>query len=250
MSFHDIGSEVGHESTDELARLFFNEDHNVTKERFFLSCCGSWMDELVIAKADGTYQVTYEVLWETIKRIYSLSKCTTNDDPSLISWILPDLPQASLMDPDSNNFQAMGIDGKYKACLMDFWRDIFKACEEGSSGSQKYENDEETKRPAKRQRRLGSTCSASSGYTNLIKGRYKLPAVYLMISLYEEIGAAADWTKLCDLAHELPSTFKTFVESDVLAGLALVGLVNIQTGNLLAGLSASDLIWEYFLGME
>ena len=205
------------------------------------------MDELVIARPDGANQVSYAVLWETLKRIYTSSKCTNNDDPNLVSWILPDLPQASLMDLDPNNFHAMQINGKYKAQLMDFWRDLFNACEEGSSGLQNYENNEKTKRPAKR-RRLGST--ASSGYTNLIKGRYKLPAIYLMISLYKEIGAATDWIKLCDLAHELPSAFKTFVENDVLAGLALVGLVNVQTGNLLAGLSASDLIWEYFLGME
>lgn len=207
------------------------------------------MDELVVSRADGTNQVTYRVLWETLKRIYVSSKSTNDDDPSLISWILPDLPQASLIDPDSNNFQATVDNGKYRARLMDFWRDTFMTCEEGSSDPENKENDEKSKRNVKR-RRLGPTRSACLGYTNLIKGQYKLPAIYLMISLYKKIGVATDWMKLCDLAHQLPSTFRTFVENDILAGLALVGLFNIKTGNLLAGLSVSELISGYYSGME
>ncbi len=207
------------------------------------------MDVLVISRADGANQITYKVLWETLKRIYVSSASKKNDYPSLVSWILPDLPQASLIDPDSNNFQAAGADEKYRVRLMDFWRSFFKACEEGSSAPQNNENDQKSRRNAKR-RRLGPTRSASLGYTNLIKGQYKLPAIYLMISLYKDMKVVTDWMTLCELAHQLPSTFKTFVENDILAGLALVGLVNIQTGNLLAGLSASELITGYFSGME
>ena len=233
----------------DCARLFFNESHHVTKERFFRVCCRTWMEELFVCTADDTGKVTYEFLWKTLTRIYISSK-NAEDSSSVITWILPDISPTSFVDPNSNANHDVGNEGKYRASLMNFWSELFKAFDdEYPAASQNYENDKKRKRANKR-RRLGPNRFTPLGFKNLLKGRYKLPAIYLMISLYKQIGIADDWLTLCDLAHKLPSIFKTFAENDILAGLALVGLAEIGTGKLLAGLSASTLITEYFSGIE
>lgn len=233
----------------DCARLFFNESHHVTKERFFLVCCRTWMEDFFSSRADDTNKISYEILWKILKQIY-LSSRSTEDSPSVIRWILPDLPYRTFTDPNANENQEVWTEEKYKACLMEFWRVLFKACEDGSSlSSQNYGNDSKNKRSTKR-RRLGADRFASVGFKNLLKGSYKLPAIYLMISLIKATGIAMHWSDLCEFAHELTAVFKTFAGNDILAGLALVGLADIGTGKLLKGVSASKLIATYFSGIE
>lgn len=148
---------------------------------------------------------------------------------------------------------------RYTSFLMEFWRDLFQMCDNNgsavssSSSSSQDESaviDENTKRPSKR-RRLGLHRSSSGvGFTSLLKGRYKLPAVYLLVSLLKETGVASNWDRLCLLAHGLPTIFKTFAESDIRAGLALVGLAGISTGQPITGLSTSALFTTYLSRVE
>ena len=232
----------------DCARSFFNQSHDMTKEKFFQVCCHTWMEDFFLSRADDT-KVSYGLLWKMLKQIYVSSR-STEDSPSVIRWILPDLPHLTFSDPNLNDNQNAGTDKKYKERLMNFWRVLFNACEDGSSTSLKFfGNDTKSKRAIKR-RRLGPDSFASAGFKDLLKGRYKLPAIYLMISLIKATGIATDWLDLCDFAHELTSTFKTFAGNDILAGLALVGLADIGAGELSVGVSAYTLITTYFSGIE
>ena len=149
---------------------------------------------------------------------------------------------------------------------MDFWGELFQYCEDDASAQQQSqsaaadndddENNYNNKRPSKRRRvgLLGRSASSDVGFTSLLKGRYKLPTVYLLISLLKEtmMGSANMncWERLRELAHELPSIFKTFAENDILAGLAMVGLADIATGKPMPGLSASGLFTTYLSRVE
>eukprot|EP00531_Pseudo-nitzschia_arenysensis_P017056 CAMPEP_0116121394 /NCGR_PEP_ID=MMETSP0329-20121206/3672_1 /TAXON_ID=697910 /ORGANISM="Pseudo-nitzschia arenysensis, Strain B593" /LENGTH=1444 /DNA_ID=CAMNT_0003615201 /DNA_START=161 /DNA_END=4492 /DNA_ORIENTATION=- len=234
----------------DCTRLFFNESHHVTKERFFRVCCSKWVEEFFVCNAETTTnKISYTVLWKTLQQIY-MSCRSKEDETNIISCIIPDLSPAVFSDSNFRDAQdVVGNDEHYRECLMTFWKELFKASENDSSASQNPENGNESKRATKR-RRLGTGRFAPLGFKNLLKGRYKLPAIYLMISLLKETGKATDWSKLCELAHQLPTIFRTFSENDILAGLALVGLANISTGRLLEGVSPSVLIREYFSGID
>lgn len=236
-------------SHSDCARFFFNESHQVTKERFFRVCCRTWMAETFVSNYDTMNNVSYTVLWKTLQQVY-LSSRSREDDTNIISCIVPDLSPAVFSDSNFRDTQdVVGNDEHYRECLMAFWRELFKASEIETSASQNHESSNESRRGTKR-RRLGPGRFASLGFKNLLKGRYKLPAIYLMISLLNETGQATDWPKLCDFAHQLPTIFKTFSENDILAGLALVGLDNMSTGRLLEGVTPCALIRDYFSGIE
>ena len=152
----------------------------------------------------------------------------------------------------NNHYSDHNIDMMYTACLMEFWRELFQLCEDRSSISLTHEStaDDTSKRPSKR-RRLGLHSSRSVvGFTSLLKGQYKLPVVYLLVSLLKETGVASDWDRLCELAHGLPTIYKTFSENDIRAGLALVGLADISTGKPITGLSTSVLFTTYLSRIE
>jgi len=235
-------------SHEDCARFFFNESHQITKERFFQVCCRTWMEDLVIKNGDDTKIVTYEFLWKTLKHLYL---CSTKDGSTLIRWILPDLTIERLTDTQFNDYSNVGIEDISKARLMNFWRELYKCTENESSldSLQERQMDTKSKRSIKR-RRLGLNRFTSVDFKDILKGRYKLPAVYLIVSLMKETGIATDWRKLCDLAHDLPSIFKTFSGNDIYAGLALVGLVDVCTRKPLTGLSVSSLFANYFSGIN
>jgi hypothetical protein len=207
------------------------------------------MDDWFLNRDDRTNKITYEILWKMLKQIYESGR-STKDCASVIRWILPDIPHVTFTDSHCNDNQNVGSGKKYKALLMNFWSELFKCCENGSSASSKECKDEKKSIRATKRRRLEHGRFASVGFRDLSRGRYKLPAVYLMISLLKETGIAVDWWNLCDLAHQLPSIFKTFAGNDILAGLALVGLANVCTGKPLRELSASALFTTYFSGIE
>ena len=234
-----------HRSYDDYARDFFNE--KLTKDQFFDVCCLSWTNEVLRAGNDSAGNTNYKHVWMMLKQIYLSA---TKDDSSVIKWILPH-PQAMIsVALGFNDHDCAGSDNEYKARITIFWRELYKACENGSHlSSQEHENDHKSKRPSKR-RRVGLHRFSPEGFKDLLKGRYKLPTIYLLLSLMKETEKATDWWKLCDIAHELPSTFKTFTENDVLTGLALVGLADISTVNPLPGLSASILFTKYLSGIE
>ena len=203
------------------------------------------MEDFLLIRGGITNEVTYEFLWKVLKQIY---ESAIKDSSSIVGWILPDLTHVTSTDSDDYHDAKTDID--YKKLLMNFWMELFKACEGGSLLlSDECQINIKNKRTAKR-RRLGHDRFTSVGFKDLLKGRYKLPAVYLMIYLLKETGIATDWLKLCELARELPSIFKTFAGNDILAGLALVGLADIGTGEPLTGLSAYSLFTTYFSGIE
>ena len=246
------------------SRDFFNESDHMSKERFFRMCCFTWMQDFlrIIDDSDSSNSIsnltcnTPQLLWKMLKKIYIAG---TQESSGIIKWILPDpsaMAAVKLTDSDSNGYDYDDTDTdtnvniKYTARLMDFWREFFQSYEEGLSvSSHQSAADENCKRPSKR-RRLGLGRSSSVGFTGLLKGRYKLPVVYLLISLLKETGAATDWEGLRALAHELPSIFKTFAENDIRAGLAMVGLADIGTGKPMPGLSTSILFTAYLSRIE
>ena len=203
---------------------------------------------MVMSKDDNAKNLSYELLWNTLKKIYLSG---TRDGSSIIRWILPDLTVERLTDTEFNDYAGVGIEDMSKARLMNFWRELFKYTENESSPGflEEREMDIKSQRSIKR-RRLGLHRFTSVGFKDTLKGRYKLPAVYIIISLMKETRIATDWSKLSDLAHDLPSTFKTFSGNDIISGLALVGLVGIVTGKPLTGLSVSSLFATYFCGIK
>lgn len=271
-------SDINNESTSSLGRLrkfhdrcscdFFNENDDISKGRFFQVCCFTWMQDFLGIIIDGddnlsNTKITPKMLWKILKQIYT-SGC--KEQAGIIKWILPDPSVMTVLkltdsnndyDDDDNNNN--NVDMRYTSFLMEFWRDLFQMCDNNgsavssSSSSSQDESaviDENTKRPSKR-RRLGLHRSSSGvGFTSLLKGRYKLPAVYLLVSLLKETGVASNWDRLCLLAHGLPTIFKTFAESDIRAGLALVGLAGISTGQPITGLSTSALFTTYLSRVE
>jgi hypothetical protein len=279
-------SDINNESRRSLDRLrkfhdgcscdFFNENDDISKGRFFQVCCFTWMQDFLGIIIDGddnlsnsnnnNTKITPKMLWKILKQIY-ISGC--KDKSGIIKWILPDPTVMTALkltdsnndyDYDDNNNNNNNVDMRYTSFLMEFWRDLFQMCENNGSAvsssslsSSQDESaviDENTKRPSKR-RRLGLHRSSSGvGFTSLLKGRYKIPAVYLLVSLLKETGVASNWDRLCVLAHGLPTIFKTFAESDIRAGLALVGLAGISTGKPITGLSASTLFTTYLSRVE
>jgi len=227
---------------------FFNENENMSKGRFFQVCCFTWMqDFLRIIDGDSLNpKVTPKMLWKILKHIY-ISGC--KEKSGIIKWILPDPSVMSVLKLTNHNnrYSDQNIDMEYTDVLMEFWRELFQFCEDGSSVSLTHESavDDTSKRPSKR-RRLGLHRSRSVvGFTSLLKGQYKLPAVYLLVSLLKETGVASDWDRLCELSHKFPTIYKTFSENDIRAGLALVGLAGISTGKPITGLSTSVLFTTY-----
>jgi hypothetical protein len=281
-------SDISNESTSSLDGLrkihdvcscdFFNENDAMSKGRFFQVCCFTWMQDFLRIITDGDdnlsksnnnikIKITPKMLWKILKQIY-ISGC--KEKAGIIKWILPDPSVMTALkltdsnndcdyDDNNDNNNNNNIDMRYTSFLMEFWRELFQMCENNgsvvssSSSSSQDESaviDENTKRPSKR-RRLGLHRSSSVvGFTSLLKGRYKLPAVYLLVSLLKETGVASDWDRLCVLAHGLPTIFKTFAESDIRAGLALVGLAGISTGKPITGLSTSTLFTTYLSRVE
>lgn len=275
-------SDINNESTSSSGRLrkfhdrcscdFFNENDDISKGRFFQVCCFTWMQDFLGIIIDGddnlsNTKITPKMLWKILKQIYT-SGC--KEKAGIIRWILPDPSVMTALkltdsnndyddDDNDNNDNDNNVDMRYTSFLMEFWRDLFQMCDNNgsavssSSSSSQDESaviDENTKRPSKR-RRLGLHRSSSGvGFTSLLKGRYKLPAVYLLVSLLKETGVASNWDRLCLLAHGLPTIFKTFAESDIRAGLALVGLAGISTGQPITGLSTSALFTTYLSRVE
>ena len=228
---------------EDCARFFFNESHEITKERFFQVCCRTWMEDVIVNKSSDANIITYERLWMGMKRIYLSSKKSKNSS-SVINWILPDLMSQMALNENPNDYYGTETEESFKVYLMGFWMEFYKTCDD-----RKCEDGEKSSRATKR-RRLGFGRFAPAGYKGLLKGQYKLPAIYLLISIMKEIGLATNWLELCNLAHELPSTFKTFAGNDILAGLALVGLHYISTGNPLTGISLTSLFTTYFAGIK
>lgn len=170
----------------------------------------------------------------------------------------------------------------YTACIIDFFRKLYVATTKSNGtstasrtiddGGGSGDDDIATSgRPSKRRRiglsyqstSLGSTFyydssnGGSSATTHILKGHYKLPAVYLLISVLlkqqqqqklrrEEkqrdannnnddddnfsppVSSLVSWKSLRVSAHAISSIFKTMTEQDIQAGLALVGLQSLQ----------------------
>eukprot|EP00529_Nitzschia_sp_RCC80_P002393 CAMPEP_0113444008 /NCGR_PEP_ID=MMETSP0014_2-20120614/2444_1 /TAXON_ID=2857 /ORGANISM="Nitzschia sp." /LENGTH=2161 /DNA_ID=CAMNT_0000335005 /DNA_START=252 /DNA_END=6734 /DNA_ORIENTATION=- /assembly_acc=CAM_ASM_000159 len=160
----------------------------------------------------------------------------------------------------------------YTACILEFFKMLYDAAESPTTTHIAGDNNNITNdataaatsgRPFKRRRTFYN--GSSSAATNLLSGRYKLPAVYLLTSVLvkqqqlqqqqrqqregqtttSNVDGGGDdndisqtsspsssllsWTSIRTAAHIIAGIFKTLTEQDIQVGLALVGLQYLQT---------------------
>jgi hypothetical protein len=156
------------------------------------------------------------------------------DEKKISKWIMP-----RSMEIVNTPVHEYNEDIAPMSFYMEFWKELFQKMESSEDPTK------ENVRPAKR-RRLEKYGRGS--FPDLLKGRYKLPAVYLLISVMKS--RAENWQMLHMLAHQLPASFKTLAESDIQTGLALVGLDLISGGGSMEGLSTATLFATYFSEAE
>ena len=156
----------------------------------------------------------------------------------------------------------------YTACILEFFRMLYDAAESPLTTHSASDGNNDTSAaaavsgpPFKRRRTFYNGSSSAS--TNILRGRYKLPAVYLLTSVLakqqqqrqrqqregqstttdgdfvgddNEISEPSSppssllsWTSIRTGAHVIASIFKTVTEQDIQVGLALFGLQYLQT---------------------
>lgn len=281
----------GKNKTPGELRTFFNDcatrffDEQLDRGDFFEVCCLVW----IVKFLDGFPDSSPRQLWGLLKQAYAtgiqppFQKHPANhggkeaDTSGIVQWILPS-PEAmdlaklesdvdEYLYPSANTDDGALDDRKFVAYMMEFWKTLYQVTSpsfplaaSGKTIEIPSDGDQPHQRPAKRRRR-GFSRFQTSGAGDLLQGSYKLPAVYLLVSVLKE--RAENWDMLRSLAHDLPTmAFKTFSESDIQAGLALVGLQAVSTGTDhsawengsrradIEGLSSSELVREYFSQTE
>ena len=183
-------------------------------------------------------------------------------------------------DSDEGEKEDISTQKVYTACILEFFKMLYDAAESpttthssGDGDNNSITNDTKAAsaaaamsgRPSKRRRTFYN--GSSSAATNILSGRYKLPAVYLLTSVLvkqkqqqqqqtqrpqregqtttshgdgrgddNEMSQTSSprssllcWTSIRTAAHTVASIFKTVTEQDIQVGLALVGLQYLQT---------------------
>jgi hypothetical protein len=215
---------------NECSCAFFDE--KMSKRDYFQVCCLRWIHSYLLCDCQQKPSPLVR-LWTSLKQAYLDGR--NQDTMSIVRWILPVPDFMTVLSNDANK------DDIAMTQLMMFWKELYQAFDDSSPDSTGQDQ-----RPAKR-RRLASNRD-KSGFTSLLKGGYKLPAVYLLISVLKD--RASNWKTLHNLAHQLPTSFKTFSENDVQAGLALVGWNMILCGKTIEGLSIQGLFGSYLSQSE
>jgi hypothetical protein len=278
------------DSLDELgtffngcANRFFEEE--MDKADFFEVCCLVWTVKFLGDHPDTNPRR----LWGQLKRAYITGlqpprqeqPCDgegEEETSGIVQWILPCAETMNVgqleAEVDGYFYAAHNVDDiilddrKCIAYMMEFWKRLYDATSPGGPSASSAEMNHGTndggdcpvRRPVKL-RRTGFSRFQSCGASDLLQGKYKLPATYLLVSVLKE--HAESWDMLRALSHQLPTNaFKTFSEGDIQAGLALVGLQavsvatkyypteNFNSDAALQGLSSSRLVREYFWHTE
>jgi hypothetical protein len=143
---------------------------------------------------------------------------------SMVTWMLPSVAKSSSSTVSMDNRQEW----------LNMWLSYFDTC-----------NETEQSRPAKRRKR-------TFGFTQtVLKGKYKLPSAYLMVSLlHRQATSSRDqqitWESLHSLVHKsLSQYFKTFTYDDIQAALCLFGLDCIHSRMPMEGLTPVMLLGTY-----
>jgi hypothetical protein len=216
---------------NQSSSAFFDE--KMSKRDYFQICSLKYiMDSCGGGGGDTTesQQSIVAQFWKSLKQSYLnvQSQSTMN----ILQWILPD---PSFMTIINSSNDQVDEDSIALAYMMTFWKQLYQAYndDDDTTTTQRPSTADENQRPLKR-RRLGRY-REKSGFSTLLKGHYKLPAVYLLICVLKE--SALDWDNLYKLSHQLPTSFKTFSEIYIQAGLDLVGWNMICNGETMDGFS-------------
>jgi hypothetical protein len=201
-----------------------------------------------------------DLLEDRMQLRYEISSSSTSPSPYRKNGINNNETTTSTTNKNSNiGEEDSATRMTYSACIMEFWKIVYEACDTTSGStscttSSLFSSTDES-RPFKRRRTSAisySTEAFGSTFNDLLKGTYKLPTVYLLISvLKKKLSQMADnslsWTSVRTSSHAIPSIFKTMTEQDIQAGLALVGLESLQADDgFINGLTIPNLVNEYF----
>ena len=246
--------------TDQINQ-FYNQssgkffDEKMSKKDYFQICCFKYIMDTCCSNNGGgggdesSQQAIIgrlQQFWNLLKQSYLNIKVHQNQSTiNILQWILPDPSVMTVIINDNSNDETTKDSiVVVLGYLMTFWKQLYQAYDDDDNNDINTSAVNENQRPTKR-RRLGRYREKNSGFTSLLKGQYKLPAVYLLIccvSLMKEqqqsssaSAASNDWKTLYKLAHQLPTSFKTFSEIDIQAGLALVGWNMFVKGETMEG---------------
>ena len=212
-------------------KLFFNE--KLSKAQYFHVCSVVFM-----VKMHSEHGISPRRMWRSVVRCFPRDH-NDNKHATIATWILPQMEQMDLQSviPSYSQYEdeeEVDDDMRYLCCLVQFWKRFYEICDAQDSS-----------RPNKRQR---TTYSSSSNFGNLMKGRYKLPASYLLATIVMDCccSSTSSWQDLHDSVHShIPKHFKTFTADDVQAGMTLLGLKNIYKRQPMDGLTPTRIIQDY-----
>lgn len=225
----DPPCEIGEDMTSDTfirkcTKLYFNE--KLSKAHFFHICSVVWMVKLFAVE-----NVSPGEVWKSVTR------CFQQGNDTMPKWILPSMDPLDLRTNiyTLEEVQEEDDNMRYFRRLVQFWRRLYETCNANNTG-----------RPKKR-RKTGYISSTSISFGDLMKGSYKLPAAYILVSIVRDCCCVGqNWGTLHEKVHSLiPKYFQAFTVEDFQAGLTLLGLHCIYKRSNIEGLTSTLILQNY-----
>jgi hypothetical protein len=223
-------------------------DDSISKKHFFQVCCLFWTEHFLHGNGatDPPISVTTsKELFEALKATYT--NIMQQSDMCLIRWILPFESAMNVVFEQLDTFDdEKREDGYFLSLVMEFWSQLFDACNKDSASSGDAAESDENQRPNKRRRLLERYVdrTASTGSSKSY-GRHNLQAAVFLLSVTKQ--RCKTWDQLYQWSKKLAETFPTFSSNTVQTAMALVGLNCIWNDEHVDGLSVVHLFDTYFI---